>query len=256
MIKVLILTCLYYAFWWPINFDGFPAQFDSVLPEVEAGYQKTPFVALAEDPMATWHWLDTDLRVLALEYGAFIKKEAVEVFKEHALDDRTNIIPRNCITTIKGESANGIFGWKPSFVCRIHSHSFFRGTSIHSPQDFVAHIAVKYQPRPLLFAHNLVGPSHLTKGRENYEDGDSTKGQANNSRGTHDLREKGHLLLSIKVLVGAIMVAGGLYLLMNTVPHGYRLKTKTFLINTVLGILYVVLGALFASYSLFSLIGG
>jgi len=114
----------------------------------------------------------------------------------------------------------------------------------------------KCQPWPLVVSHDLVGSPHFGKGGVDHDDRDYPQNQSSGGGPSHDLREEGHFLLRIKVLIGAIMVAGGFYLLMNTVPKGYALKRKTFAINTILGVLYVVLGALFSSYSLFSLLGG
>lgn len=67
----------------------------------------------------------------------------------------------------------------------------------------------------------------------------------------HYLSESGHFLLGIKVLIGAGMIAGGFYFLFNTVPHGYRLKDQTFFVNTIIGILYVLLGSILVANSLF-----
>jgi len=56
--------------------------------------------------------------------------------------------------------------------------------------------------------------------------------------------------LGIEVIIGTIMVAGGFYLLLYAVPKGLAIECETLFINTVIGILYVGLSALFATYAL------
>ena len=128
------------------------------------------------------------------------------------------------------------------------------------------------QPRPSLVAHDLVsflrsfdgieGRANLSapnlrlvgghflsssEGEEDKNNRPASDNESDDRSPAHDFSKKSHLLLSTKVLIGAIMVAGGYYLLINTVPHGYRLKREAFLINAIFGILYVVFGALFVS---------
>ncbi len=97
----------------------------------------------------------------------------------------------------------------------------------------------------LVSGHLLSG----SEGEKNENNRPATHDKSNYRSPAHHFGEKGHLLLSIKV-------AGGFYLLMNTVPHGYRIKRQTFIVNTILGILYMCLRALFGSYYLFGLLGG
>lgn len=115
---------------------------------------------------------------------------------------------------------------------------------------------LKLNPRSAFLSHNLVGAAHLSQGRIDNDDRHGSKDQTATGSPSHNLSEEGHLLLRIKVFIGAIMVAGGFYLLMNTVPKGFTMKRKTFAINAIFGVLYVTLGALFGLYSLFGLIGG
>lgn len=85
----------------------------------------------------------------------------------------------------------------------------------------------------------------------NQDDRPSAQKNSDHGGEPHDFSKESHGLLSIKVLLGAFMVVGGFYLLLNTIPKGYTIQRETFLINTIFGILYMVVGSLFAAYAMF-----
>jgi hypothetical protein len=174
--------------------------------------------------------------------------------ENNGLDNRRNLKGRHGVMAEVNECGDSVLGGEFALIGNHQTQFGPRRAAVHSAQDSEGS-AVNYQPRPLFFAHYSVGVAHLSQGGENKHNRSETEGKPGNSGSSHNLSKKSHLLLSIKVLIDSVMVAGRFYLLMNTVPHGYRLKTETFFINTILGVLYMVLGALFAAYSLFGLLG-
>ncbi len=75
------------------------------------------------------------------------------------------------------------------------------------------------------------------KGQVNQNHRPQTEEHTNNSSSAHNFRKKRHSLLSIKVLLGATMVASGFYLLMNAIPKSDALQRETVFINSIFGIL-------------------
>lgn len=175
-------------------------------------------------------------------------------YGSHSREMPSAICSNAIIADVNRSHYGNIGGGVQPYVCDLHTR----------PQDYAViydkkimewtHIDLK--PSSPFVAHDLVGAPHLAKRSINYDYGYGPKDQARTGGPSHQFSEEGHLLLRIKVLIGAVMVAGGFYLLMNTVPHGYRLKRQAFIVNTIFGVLNVLLGALFGLYSLFGLIGG
>ena len=146
-----------------------------------------------------------------------------------------------------------IVRWHFAFVGKLKG--WLNSPAMTSIKEITVLFNFKREPRSLFIAHDLVRATHFSQ--RGYDDayGNSAQNKPNNGSISHYLGEGRHLLLCLKVLLGAGMIAGGFYLLMNTVPKGYKLKTETFLINTILGIFYVLLGSLFAVHSFFGLVG-
>lgn len=110
----------------------------------------------------------------------------------------------------------------------------------------------------LVAAHSSCLRSHFAGFRKRHidqSDGANAKDNPEQRGRTHYLGEESHSLLRIKILIGAIMVMGGLYFLLNTASKGLTIKPETHLINAILSILCITLGCFFASYSMFSLVG-
>ena len=88
------------------------------------------------------------------------------------------------------------------------------------------------------------------QGGENQYDRANRKNYTYNSGLPHDAGEERHLLLSIQVLLGALMIASGFYLLMNTVPQGWKLEAEAFFGNVLLGKALMILGGLLCANAL------
>lgn len=74
--------------------------------------------------------------------------------------------------------------------------------------------------------------------------------QPEESRKAHHLREERHGLLGAKILLGAVGLCGSLYLMLYTLPQGYRFSGATFLRNSIAGLLGLSLSTLFIVYAL------
>lgn len=119
---------------------------------------------------------------------------------------------------------------------------------------------VNFQLRPLLVAHDLVSsvcsgdsiPLSL-KSSPNKIEATPSKNRTSDTRKSHSLGPQSHRHLRIKIALSTAMILSGFYFIMYAFNEGRSISLNAGLINTIFGVLNVMLGILLAAHSFFSL---